>query len=280
MADNYTPYSGAYSGTEIDSILTKASTSETYTSAEKTKLSNLFNYDDTLVKSDISDLKSGKVDKISGKSLSTNDYTTSEKSKLSGIESGANKTTVDTVLSSSSSNPVTNSAITTAFNSKVDKVSGKGLSTNDYTSAEKTKLASLENYDDSDIRSLINGKVDKINGMGLSSNDFTDTLLSNLESIIAAFPFTMRRGAATLNADSDIGFDDIRETIYYRYTASAKGNPRTNGYGIIIAFAFTSYILQVLVSQVTSDTAILYRFSGDTGNTWRSWYQISATQPT
>lgn len=35
---------------------------------------------------------------------------------------------------------------------KVDKVTGKGLSSNDYTTAEKTKLASLENYDDTAIK--------------------------------------------------------------------------------------------------------------------------------
>lgn len=33
-----------------------------------------------------------------------------------------------------------------AFSNKVDKVEGKGLSTNDYTTAEKTKLAGLDNY--------------------------------------------------------------------------------------------------------------------------------------
>ena len=38
---------------------------------------------------------------------------------------------------------------------KVNKVSGKQLSTNDYTTAEKTKLASLENYDDSELRSKV-----------------------------------------------------------------------------------------------------------------------------
>lgn len=48
----------------------------------------------------------------------------------------------------------------TDLNSKVDKVTGKGLSTNDYTTAEKNKLARLENYDDSDIRNLINAKAD------------------------------------------------------------------------------------------------------------------------
>ena len=37
----------------------------------------------------------------------------------------------------------TTSAITTALNLKVDKVAGKGLSTNDYTTAEKTKLTAI-----------------------------------------------------------------------------------------------------------------------------------------
>ena len=43
----------------------------------------------------------GKVDKVSGKGLSTEDYTTAEKTKLSGIETGANKTIVDSALSPS-----------------------------------------------------------------------------------------------------------------------------------------------------------------------------------
>lgn len=40
-----------------------------------------------------------KVDKIEDKGLSTNDYTNPEKSKLAGIETGANKTTIDSTLS-------------------------------------------------------------------------------------------------------------------------------------------------------------------------------------
>ena len=42
---------------------------------------------------------------------------------------------------------------------KVDKVTGKGLSSNDYTDADKLKLAGLENYDDTQIRELIAGKA-------------------------------------------------------------------------------------------------------------------------
>lgn len=38
---------------------------------------------------------------------------------------------------------------------KEDKVEGKGLSTEDYTTQEKNKLASLQNYNDSEVRKLI-----------------------------------------------------------------------------------------------------------------------------
>ena len=38
---------------------------------------------------------------------------------------------------------------------KEDKVEGKGLSTEDYTTQEKNKLASLQNYNDDEIRELI-----------------------------------------------------------------------------------------------------------------------------
>lgn len=38
---------------------------------------------------------------------------------------------------------------------KVDKVEGKQLSTEDYTTAEKSKLAGLSNYNDNEVRELI-----------------------------------------------------------------------------------------------------------------------------
>lgn len=43
-------------------------------------------------------------------------------------------------------------ATKTELGSKVDKVTGKGLSTNDYTDEDKQKLAGLSNYDDSGIQ--------------------------------------------------------------------------------------------------------------------------------
>lgn len=50
------------------------------------------------------------------------------------------------------------SAMNTAILSKVDKVEGKGLSTNDYTTEEKNKLAGLSNYDDTEINNQLNNR--------------------------------------------------------------------------------------------------------------------------
>ena len=76
-----------------------------------------------------------------------------DKSKLDGIAEGANKTIVDAELTETGTNPVQGKAIYTKFDAletsvsgKVDKVDGKGLSSNDYTTDEKNKLASLKNY--------------------------------------------------------------------------------------------------------------------------------------
>lgn len=51
--------------------------------------------------------------------------------------------TVDTALSTTSTNPVQNKVINTALGNKVDKVSGKGLSTNDFTTTLKNKLDNI-----------------------------------------------------------------------------------------------------------------------------------------
>ena len=111
-----------------------------------------------------------KVDKEEGKGLSTEDFTTAEKTKLDGIEAGAQKNTVTSVAGKTgavtlakgdvglgsvvntgdSDTPVsggttkfTTGGAYTELNKKVDKQTGKGLSTNDFTTAEKTKLSGI-----------------------------------------------------------------------------------------------------------------------------------------
>ena len=68
----------------------------------------------------VGDALTNKVDKVSGKGLSTNDFTTAEKEKLAGIAIGANKITVDSALSSTSTNPVQNKVVNSALAGKAD----------------------------------------------------------------------------------------------------------------------------------------------------------------
>lgn len=48
---------------------------------------------------------------------------------------------------------------------KVDRQTGKDLSTNDYTTEEKNKLVGLTNYNDSEVRELITALTLKVNGL-------------------------------------------------------------------------------------------------------------------
>lgn len=80
---------------------------------------------------------------------------------------------------------------------KVPKETGKGLSSNDYTDAEKEKLAALENYDDSEVKEAlstleradnelaeaISEKVDKVDGKQLTTEDFTTALKDKLQGL-------------------------------------------------------------------------------------------------
>lgn len=89
-----------------------------------------------------------------------------------------------------------NTAINTINNqlsNKVDKVPGKGLSTEDYTTEEKRKLEGLSNYDDTEVKEDIEDLQEDVSGIkeenaelkvkvqDLQNNRLTDT--ANGESI-------------------------------------------------------------------------------------------------
>ncbi len=81
-----------------------------------------------------------KVDKVAGKELSSNDYTDAEKSKLSNIAANAQVNVIETVKVNGTALTPSSKAVNIDLSGKVDKVSGKGLSTNDFTDAYKNKI--------------------------------------------------------------------------------------------------------------------------------------------
>lgn len=109
-----------------------------------------------------------KVDKVSGKDLSSNDFTNALKAKLEALtgneempdlsayalsidvelqmQTKADVTTVND-LAATVANKADNTVVDvlqTAVNTKVDKIAGKGLSTNDFTATYKDKLDNLD----------------------------------------------------------------------------------------------------------------------------------------
>ena len=121
-----------------------------------------------------------KVDKVEGKQLSTEDYTTAEKSKLAGIAEGAQVNAIDAVSSEFVINPdgktlslaavamdkVT--GLSAALAGKVDAEAGKGLSSNDYTTTEKQKLAGIAPLAEVNVIEEI-----QVNGSPVSPSDKT-----------------------------------------------------------------------------------------------------------
>jgi hypothetical protein len=109
---------------------------------------------------------------------------TIELETIAQIGIAGEKIEIDEELSETSTNPVQNKAITTALNTKVDKVEGKGLSEMDFTRELKEKLEGLQNYNDKniwDVVTAISGSLVDITSGGQpnildSINDFENFL--------------------------------------------------------------------------------------------------------
>jgi hypothetical protein len=229
---------------KVDKVSGKGLSTNDYTDADKTKLADL------PTDADLTAELAGKVDKETGKGLSTNDFTDAEKSKLQGVEAGAQVNTVlgvkgdaetdyragnvnitkeniglGNVDNTADADKPISTATQTALSGKVDKVTGKGLSTNDFTDTLKTKLNGIAtgaevnvqaNWNESDqtsdafiqnkpsipsktsdltndsgfvtdtaMQSALDQKVDKVAGKGLSTKDFTSAEKTKLAGIEA-----------------------------------------------------------------------------------------------
>lgn len=78
------------------------------------------------------------------------------KPSINGVELDGNKTSADlNITDTIYDDTQVRNDISSLQSSKVDKETGKTLSSNDYTNEEKSKLANLSNYDDTQIQSAI-----------------------------------------------------------------------------------------------------------------------------
>lgn len=134
------------------------------------------------------------------------------------IPFGKSEIIIDSDLDVNSPNPVWNKTITNALLTKVDKVTGKGLSTNDYTTAEKNKLAGIAegaevnvqsdwNVTDSLSAAYIKNKPDlNVKQVTNDTHSETEQLLPNIFTI-----FTL------INSDMVINLRDFENQSMYQH---------------------------------------------------------------
>lgn len=108
--------------------------------------------------------------------------------------------------------------IKTLVGTKVDKVEGKGLSTNDFTTEEKTKLATLQNYDDTSI----SNRVTTLENAGYQTQSQVQTLINSSLSSVMTYKGTVANY-------SDLPSQDVAVGDTYNITnASANNNAGDN----------------------------------------------------
>ena len=237
---------------KVDKVEGKGLSEEDFTTALKTKLEGLNNYNDTDIKNDIASLDTAyktadttleekitaneqaiatKVDKVDGMGLSQESFTTALKTKLEGLNN-YNDTDIKNDIASldtayKTADTTLEEKITAneqAIATKVDKVDGMGLSQESFTTALKTKLEGLNNYNDTAIKTSV--EENKTNIAGVRSDLTAETTLQ-------------AQNYATLTRD--LGSEVTRATNRENTIETAVNNIINNGLALQNGKSITAY---------------------------------------
>lgn len=136
---------------------------------------------------------------------------------------------------------------------KVDKVSGKQLSTNDYTTAEKNKLAGLSNYDDADLKASIKLNSDSIASVDTAYKAADEVLQDNINAEETRAMLAESENLAIIKAETErakAAEDEIR--------AVAGGSSTADGGDIPICPLYRqANVMYTKVAETIKDTATL-----------------------
>lgn len=136
---------------------------------------------------------------------------------------------------------------------KVDKVSGKQLSTNDYTTAEKNKLAGLSNYDDADLKASIKLNSDSIASVDTAYKAADEVLQDNINAEETRAMLAESENLAIIKAETErakAAEDEIRTV--------AGGSSTADGGDIPICPLYRqANIMYTKVAETIKDTATL-----------------------
>ncbi|MDE7098322.1 MAG: hypothetical protein K2O60_04175 [Ruminococcus sp.] len=187
---------------------------------------------------------------------------------------------------------------------KVDKETGKGLSTNDFTNADKSKLDGLENYDDTDVKddivesksqAAINrttlgyqrknllknvAKSKTINGVTFTVNEDFSVTANGIANETATFFLNSSPTITGLSEDKtyilsgcDGGSDDTFFLRYNNQGTSKKYNDVYDG-DLIVKYADATCNFAIIVKQGTTINKTFYpmlRYAEITDDTYEPY---------
>ena len=265
--------------TVVDTALSSSSTNPVQNKVVNTAISNLNTLvGDTAVSTQITNAVANKVDKVSGKGLSTNDYTTAEKNKLSGIDTGANKTIVDNVLSTTSTNPVQNKVVNTAISNLNTLVGDKSVS-----SQISTAIASKADTGHTHTKSEVGlGNVDNTADADKSVKYATSAgSAANVTGVVGiangGTGSSTRSGGLRALINGGSGFTGDINTltntgVYWIDLSDCTNGPTSSGYGTMEVISY-----EVILQRFTSyrDGNVYCRTH--TNSQWYEWQEIFGT---
>ena len=186
-------------------------------------------------------------------------------------------------------------ALETALATKVDKVDGKGLSTNDFTNEYKTKVDGFSNYDDTEVRSLISGlnstKADKtsveeitpiactavspdsaIDLSGKSSSELQANVTVNANNIVSGtinyvtgytgFSTETSQQSGNYLALQFTAADDVE--LYGEVTGTGNSEPSKLGENgiLVVRLSSNTQMIKIYAFEGNKSTIIIYRLTG------------------
>ena len=165
-----------------------------------------------VTETELSSTLNNKVDKVSGKGLSTNDYTTIEKNKLAGIDTGANKTTVENSLTSTSTTNALSANQGKVLDEKIEDIMGnvEGFlfeymgAIQDAIPTNNNQLENGAGYQTaSDVNSIVSTKQDKlVSGTNIKTINGTSVLGSGDITISSGKDAKVYYGTCTTSAST------------------------------------------------------------------------------
>ena len=229
-----------------------------------------------------------KVDKVTGKGLSTEDFTTALKDKLNGIEAEANKTVVDSALSSTSENPLQNKAINTALNGKAP--------TSHSSSATTYGVGTGSNYGHNKIIDNLNQSTNS-NGLSLSAHqgyvlkglidaksDFSGSYndLTNVPSTFTPSEHTHLTSSTDILTEEDypnigVSSGDKLITVFERIDAAIGGLSSIRAIEVVTVLptASNSTLGKLYIINENSKVNVYYTEQSGTGSSATySWHKM------